>query len=66
MQLSHQTGGFAVRMFPDVSNEHWGSFVTLQPQEELESVVFVKDMTYIVVSFPQRYVKGFLGEVVNC
>jgi len=42
--LHHPREGCAVLMFPDASDEHWGSFLTQVPQSEFESGVPVEDM----------------------
>ena len=44
--LSHPKPGWAVLMFPDASDEHWGIFLTQVPQEELDRGVSVEDMTH--------------------
>ncbi|CAB1118666.1 unnamed protein product [Ectocarpus sp. CCAP 1310/34] len=44
-------GGFAVLMFPDASDEHWGTFLTQVQQGELERGVSVEDMTHKPLAF---------------
>ena len=38
-------------MFPDASDEHWGSFLTQVPQDELDRGVSVEDMTHEPLGF---------------
>ena len=45
-------------MFPDASNEHWGSFLTQVPQEELARGVPVEDMTHEPLGFLSGTFKG--------
>ena len=49
--LSHPKPGWAVLMFQDASDEHWRSFLTQVPQEELDRGVSVEDMTYEPLGF---------------
>ena len=37
--LSHRKPRWAVLMFPDASDEDWGSFLTQAPQEELDPAI---------------------------
>ena len=56
--LSHPKPGWAVFMFPDASDEHWGSFRTQVPQEELDRGVSVEDMTHEPLGFLSGTFKG--------
>ena len=49
--LSHPKPGWLVLMFPDASDEHWGSFLTQVPQGELDRGVPVEDMTHRPLDF---------------
>ena len=49
--LSHPKPGLAVLMFPDASDEQWGSFLTQVPREELDRGVSVEDMTHEPLGF---------------
>ena len=49
--LHHPREGCAVLMFPDASDEHWGSFLTQVPQSEFESGVPVEDMSHEPLGF---------------
>ena len=53
--LSHPKPGWAVLMFPDASDEHWGTQV---PQEELDRGVSVEDMTHEPLGFLSGTFKG--------
>ena len=44
--LSHPKPRWAMLMFPDASDEHWGSFLTQVPQGELDRGVPVEAMTH--------------------
>ena len=56
--LSHPKPGWAVLMFPDASDEHWGSFLTQVPQNELDRGVLVEDMTHEPLGFLSETFKG--------
>ena len=56
--LSHPKPGWAVVMFPDASDEHWGSFLTQVPQEELDRGVSVEDITHEPLGFLSGTFKG--------
>ena len=56
--LSHPKPGWAVLMFPDASDEHWGSFLTQVPQGELDRGVPVEDMTHEPLGFLSGTFKG--------
>ena len=56
--LSHPKPGWAVLMFPDASDEHWGSFLTQVPQEELDRGVSVEDKTHEPIGFLSGAFKG--------
>ena len=58
MALSHPKPGWVVLVFPDASNEHWGSFLTQVPQEELARGVPVEDMTHEPLGFLSGTFKG--------
>ena len=45
-------------MFPDASDEHWGSFLTQMPQEELDRDVSAEDMTQKPLGFLLGIFKG--------
>ena len=45
-------------MFPDDSDEHWGSFLTQVPQKELDRGVSVRDMTHEPLGFLSGAFKG--------
>ena len=49
--LSYPKPGWAVLMFQDASDEHWGRFLTQVPQEELDRGVSVEDMTHEPLGF---------------
>ena len=56
--LSHSKPGWAVLLFPDASDEHWGSFLTQVPQGELDRGVPVEDMTHEPLGFLGGTFKG--------
>ena len=56
--LSHSKPGWAVLLFPDASDEHWGSFLTQVPQGELDRGVPVEDMTHEPLGFLSVTLKG--------
>ena len=56
--LSHPKPGWLVLMFPDASDEHWGSFLTQVPPEELDRGVPVEDMTHEPLGFVNVTLKG--------
>ena len=56
--LSHPKPRWAVLMFPRASDEHWGSFLTQVPQEELDRGVSVEDMTHEPRGFLSRTFRG--------
>lgn len=41
--FSYPHEGYAVVIFPDTSNEYWGSFLTHVPQVELDSDIVAED-----------------------
>ena len=45
-------------MFPDASDEQWGSFLTQVPQMELDRGVPVEDMTHEPLGFLSGIFKG--------
>ena len=56
--LSHPKPGWVVLMFPDASDEHWGSFLTQVPQEELDRGVSVEDMIHELLGLLSGTFKG--------
>ena len=56
--LSHPKPGWLVLMYPDASDEHWGSFLTQVPPEELDRGVPVEDMTHEPLGFVNVTLKG--------
>ena len=44
--LSHPKDGYEALMFPDASDNQWGSFSTQFPTAELEGVVAVETMIH--------------------
>ena len=55
---SHSKSGWAVFMFPDTSDEHWGNFPTQVLQEELDHGVSVENMTHKPLRFLSGNFKG--------
>ena len=49
--LSHPVEGYEVLMFPDASDNHWGSFLTQVPKAELEGGVEMEKMSYESLGF---------------
>ena len=49
--LSYPREGYAVMMFPDASDEYWGSFLTQVPQAEFDSGMAVEDMSHEPLGF---------------
>ena len=45
-------------MFPDASDEFWGSFVTQVPQEEIDAGIAVEDMTHEPLGFLRGMFRG--------
>ena len=58
VNLSHPREGYAVLMFPDASDEFWGSFVTQVPQEEVDAGIAVEDMTHEPLGFLSGVFRG--------
>ena len=56
--LSHPKGGYEVLMFPDASDDHWGSFLTQVPTAELEGGVEVEKMTIEPLGFLSGTFRG--------
>eukprot|EP00903_Cladosiphon_okamuranus_P017345 g15980.t1 len=56
--LYHPKEGRAVLMFPDASDEHWGSFLTQVPQSELDAGVAVEDMSHEPLGFLSGTFRG--------
>jgi len=56
--LYHPKEGSAVLMFPDASDEHWGSFFTQVPQSELDAGVVVEDMSHKPLGFLSGTFRG--------
>ncbi|CAB1109830.1 unnamed protein product [Ectocarpus sp. CCAP 1310/34] len=56
--LYHPVAGKAVLMFPDASDEHWGSFVTQVPQSEVDNNVPVEDMSHEPLGFLSGTFRG--------
>ena len=56
--FSHPKPGWAVLMLPDASDEHWASFLTQVPQEELDRGVSVENMTHEPFGFLSGTFKG--------
>eukprot|EP00903_Cladosiphon_okamuranus_P017435 g16059.t1 len=56
--LYHPKEGSAVLMFPDASDEHWGSFLTQVPQSELDAGVVVEDMSHEPLGFLSGTFRG--------
>ena len=56
--LSHPRDGYAVLMFPDASDEFWGSFVTQVPQNEVNAGIAVEDMTHEPLGFLSGVFRG--------
>ena len=49
--LSHPMGGYEVLMFPDASDNHWGSFFTQIPTTELKGGVEVENTSHEPLGF---------------
>ena len=49
--LSHPKDGYGVLMFPDASDNHWGSFLTQVPTAELEGSFEVGKMSHELLGF---------------
>ena len=56
--LYHPVDGKAVLMFPDASDEHWGSFVTQVPQSEVDDNVAVEEMSHEPLGFLSGTFRG--------
>ena len=56
--LCHPVDGKAVLMFPDASDEHWGSFVTQVPQSEVDDNVAVEEMSHEPLGFLSGTFRG--------
>ena len=56
--LYHPREGSAVLMFPDASDEHWGSFLTQVPQVEFDTGVPVEDMSHEPLGFLSGTFRG--------
>ena len=50
-------------MFPDASDEHWGSFLTQVPQGELDRGIPVDDYDSRASGFPEWYFQGVTAAV---
>ena len=55
---SSSKDGYEVPIFPDVSDNHWGSFLTQVPKAELEGGVEVEKMSHEPF--------GFLSGIFRC
>ena len=49
--LSHSKDGYEVLIFPDASDNHWGSFLTQVPKAELEGGIKVEKMSHEPLGF---------------
>jgi len=56
--LYHPRDGYVVLMFPDASDEHWGSFLTQVPESEFYSDVPVEDMSHEPLGFLSGSFRG--------
>jgi len=56
--LHHPRDGHVVLMFPDASDEHWGSFLTQVPESEFYSDIPVEDMSHEPLGFLSGTFRG--------
>eukprot|EP00752_Nemacystus_decipiens_P016680 g14920.t1 len=55
---AHPRDGCTVLMFPDASDEHWGSLVTQVPQAEIDAEVPIEDMSHEPLGFLSGTFRG--------
>ena len=56
--LSYPKEGYKVLMFPDASDNHWGSFLTQVPKAKLEGGIEVEKMSHEPLGFLSGTFRG--------